>query len=123
MNQEQKIINITPGQLTEKVRELSDQQFRLVQINCTKLDAGFELNYSFDKELELVNLRLSLSDFDAVIPSVSGIYLAAFLYENETADLFGAKFQGIAVDFKGNFYNTHIKHPFNPDGPAAPEVK
>lgn len=116
MIEEQKIIDIELSELTEKVKNLFSDGFRLVQIGCTKLETGFELNYSFDKDYKFINLRLSLASFEKEIPSISGIYWAAFLYENETADLFGARFKGIAVDYKGSFYNTQIKHPFNTSG-------
>ena len=124
MSEEQKITNIELSGLTEKVKGLFLDGYRLVQIGCTKLESGFELNYSFDKDYKFINLRLSLADFEKEIPSISGIYWAAFLYENETADLFGARFKDIAVDYKGTFYNTQISHPFNvADKPQAPEAK
>ena len=124
MSEEQKMINIDLAELTEKVKGLFSEGYRLVQIGCTKLESGFELNYSFDKDYKFVNLRLSLADFGKEIPSISGIYWAAFLYENETADLFGARFKDIAVDYKGKFYNTQVPHPFNvADKPQVPEAK
>lgn len=47
------------------------------------------------------------------IPSISEVFFAAFLYENETHDLYGVNFSGMAVDFQGKFYETAIKQPFS----------
>ncbi len=59
----------------------------------------------------LTNLRITVKQ-DAVIPSVSGVYWGAFVYENEIHDLYGITVSGINIDFKGHFYRTTIKNPF-----------
>ncbi|HXC63466.1 MAG TPA: NADH-quinone oxidoreductase subunit C, partial [bacterium] len=46
------------------------------------------------------------------LPSITGSYLAAFIYENELQDLFGVKVEGLALDFKGNFYMKAKETPF-----------
>ena len=109
---EQKLITIDVPGLAAKVQELKDAGYRLVQIGCTRLEQ-FELNYSFDKNYEFVNLRLAIPSNSQEIPSISGIYLAAFLYENELHDLFGLNIKNIAVDYQGNFYRTTVKWPFS----------
>jgi len=114
MIEEQKIINIEVGQLQDKVKGCFEQGYRLVQISCTKLSQGLELNYSFDKNFEFINLRVFLSSADTEVLSVSNIYWNAFLYENELHDLFGINIKNIAIDYKGNFYRTSVKWPFNP---------
>ena len=111
MSQEQ-IEHITIDALLEKVRTKKDQGCRLVQISATQLPGQFELTYSFDLNSQLSNLRLSLPGEAPHLPSISSIYLCAILYENEIHDLFGVQVDGIAVDFKGNFYKTAIKFPF-----------
>jgi ech hydrogenase subunit D len=112
---EQKIINIDMNSLLSKVKEYFDSGCRLVQISATKVPAGLEINYSFDKDYVFTNLRLSMADVSQEIPSVTPIYWSAFLYENELHDLYGVKVKGINVDYKGNFYRTQVKHAFNPD--------
>jgi ech hydrogenase subunit D len=111
MSQEQ-IELITIDALLEKVRARKDQGCRLVQISATQLPGQIELTYSFDLNSQLTNLRLSLPGEEPHLPSISSIYLCAILYENEIHDLFGVQVEGIAVDFKGNFYKTAIKFPF-----------
>ncbi|MBF0619526.1 MAG: NADH-quinone oxidoreductase subunit C [Candidatus Omnitrophica bacterium] len=117
----QEIMDITLGELMDKARKYQAQGFRLVQICCTKLPDTLELQYSFDKEYDFKSLRLTLPDASTPVPSISGVYLPAFLYENEIHDLFGINVHGMAVDYKGHFYMTAIKTPFNQ--PAQAEEK
>ena len=84
-----------------------------MQIGCTKTDV-LELNYSFDKDCNFVNLRITISSADTEIPSVSHVYWSAFIYENEISDLYRIKIKDMAIDYKGNFYRTTVKYPFNP---------
>jgi ech hydrogenase subunit D len=88
--------------------------YRLVQIDCSGAGA-IEINYSFDKGYSFVNLKLTIPSVDTEVPSVSAIYRNAFLYENEMNDLFGVKVKNISIDYKGNFYRTTVKRPFNPE--------
>ncbi len=120
MIEEQKFINIEADKLLEKVKELKASSYRLVQIGCAKIN-GFEINYSFDKDYSFLNLKLTLPSVETEIQSVSGIYWSAFLYENEMSDLFGVKIKNIAVDYKGNFYRTSVKWPFNPEKQSSAE--
>ena len=115
----QTIIDIGIPDLVAKVREFQAKGFRLVQICCTKLPDKLELQYSFDLDYQFTSLRLTLADTQLPIPSVSGIYLPACLYENEIHDLFGIKIEGMAIDFKGKFYQTAMATPFNPAAGAA----
>jgi len=113
MAETQKLINIEIKDLLEKVGEFHSSGYRLAQIGCSKTDA-LEINYSFDKDYSFVNLRIVISSIDIEIPSVSHIYWSAFLYENEISDLYGIKIKNMAIDYKGNFYRTTVKFPFNP---------
>jgi ech hydrogenase subunit D len=118
MSQEQ-IELITVETLLEKVKAMREQGRRLVQISATRLTDTVELTYSFDLDSQLANLRLSLPADKPQLPSISSIYLCSILYENEIHDLFGVQVDGIAVDFKGNFYKTAVKFPFA-SAPACP---
>ncbi len=58
------------------------------------------------------------------MPSITDRFLAAFVFENETHDLFGVDVQGIAIDFGGNFYALAQKEPMtiiSPEQKAARE--
>jgi ech hydrogenase subunit D len=117
MIEEEKLMNIEIKDLVERVKEFRAQGYRLVQIGCTRTDV-LEINYSFDKDYGFVNLRITIPSTDVEIPSVSPVYWSAFLYENEISDLYGIRIKNMAVDYKGNFYRTTIKFPFNPTAGA-----
>jgi ech hydrogenase subunit D len=119
MSQEQ-IEIITVETLPDKVKAMKAQGRRLVQISATRLPDTIELTYSFDLDSQLANLRLALPADKPQLPSVSSIYLCAVLYENEIHDLFGVQVDGIAIDFKGNFYKTAVKFPFAAAPACAP---
>ncbi len=110
---------INVSELVSKVGELKNSGYRMVQICAAKVDQGLELTYSFDKEYGLVNLRFTLPSTEVEVPSVSGVYWNSFLYENELHDLFGIKVTNINVDYKGKFYKTSVKWPFNPEPKPA----
>lgn len=113
MFEKQDIITINKEELLNKVQTLSNENYRLAQICCTKNPDHFSLDYSFDKDNQFLDLRLSLSLENPKLPSISGIYLPAFLYENEIHDLFGVQITNIAVDFKGKFYRIEKENPFS----------
>lgn len=112
MIEEQPIVPVTTDKLVAEVQALRDQGWRLVQIGVTSLGETLEVNYSFDLELKFRNLRLQIPAAGARLPSVSGAFWCAFLYENEIHDLFGVTFDGLVLDFKGNFYQTAKPFPF-----------
>ncbi|MDD5130953.1 MAG: NADH-quinone oxidoreductase subunit C [Candidatus Omnitrophica bacterium] len=114
MIEEQKLIDIEVKDLLSQAGDLCKSGYRLVQIGCTKLPETLEVNYSFDKDYKFINLKVKLNDLTVALPSLSGIFWSAFLYENEIHDLFGIKFTEMAVDYKGNFYRTAVKRGFNP---------
>ena len=63
--------------------------YRFVTMSCVALDENtFEILYHLDKDFRLKHLRLTVSNSISV-PSISPVYLAAFLVENEIQDLFG----------------------------------
>lgn len=105
--------------------------YRLVTLSCTEIDADtLDLLYHFDKDLRMKHLRLTAPKSEAV-PSISPVYFAALLVENEIQDFFGLRFEGLAVDYGGTLYleEEAIKTPYcrfslrtaeSADGPAAP---
>lgn len=109
---------IEPRQLAARVKEFSAAGARLVQILAVALPVAaagetpaVELTYSFDKDGTLTHLRFEAAP-GAGIPSISAIYFAAFLYENEIGEQFGVSFEDMVVDFKGTLYKTAVNVPF-----------
>ena len=119
--EEQVMIPITIQTLTAEVAKQKDKGSRLVQIGCAKVGDLFELHYSFELEFRFVDLKL-VTDGKTPIGSVTGIYFAAFTYENEIADLYGLHIEGNLLDFKGTFIMTSVPYPFgNPPVTRKPE--
>lgn len=96
---------VTPDELVAEVKKLVDAGYRLATATCVDLGENFEIIYHFDKDLTLQNLRMVFPK-DAEVPSITGVYLGAFLIENEMKEMFGAKITGIAIDYGGKLLVT-----------------
>ena len=108
--------------LLERTTALRRKGCRLVQVSATRLAEHFELTYSFEEGDTLLNLRLNIPAERPWVPSISGVFWCAFLYENEMHDLFNIQVDGINVDFKGTLYHTAIPYPLNAPPAAKPRV-
>lgn len=128
----EEIMAVSAEALVGEVAKLKVLGYRLVTLSCTELDAAtVDVLYHFDKDLQLKHLRLTAPK-SAPVPSISPVYFAALLVENEIQDLFGLKFEGLLVDFGGTLYleEEALRTPFcrfslraaPPSGdPAEPE--
>ncbi len=112
MTAKQSIEAIDPSALPGRATAMRADGWRLMQICCTTVGPDFEILYSFANQLALQNLRAIVPREGARLPSITGSYLCAFLYENEIHDLFGVVFDGLAIDFGGNLLKTRMKYPF-----------
>ena len=113
MNEPQILLEIKLKDLLPRLEEYKNKGYRLVQICCVKLETDvFELDYSLEKEYDYHNLKV-IFNRGTEIPSVSRIYLAAFLYENEIHDQFGVTINDIAVDYQGKFFKIAKPAPFD----------
>lgn len=112
MPEDQPMTECTIDGLLPAVKAYHEKGYRLVQISCTKVDENFELSYCFDIDCHMVVLRLVVPA-GTQVPSISGIYWGAFIYENEAHDFFGVEFTGINIDFKGTLLRTAKKYPFS----------
>lgn len=107
------IVPVAASDLLAKVRDLKSEGYRMLQICATKVSAGFEILYSFDKNHELTNLRLTVAEEEEV-QSITSEYWPAFIYENEMHDLFGIKIKHNALDYGGHFFKVSEPTPWNP---------
>lgn len=108
----EEFIVISKEDILSEVGKMKDQGYRLVAITCDKEGDAFEMIYHFDLAYEMKNVKVTVAPKD-IIPSVSKIYSAAFLIENEYQDLFGFTFPGLTIDYKGKLYLTE-------NGPKTP---
>lgn len=107
----QNSMEISNNDIFGNAQEYKANGYRLVQIHCTRVDEKLELNYSFAREYEFVNLRFVIEP-DEEVASISEIFEPAFLYENEMHDLFGVKINNISIDYKGTLYKIKQTAPF-----------
>ena len=90
--------------LVGEVAKIKVQGYRFVTLSCAQRDEDtFDIFYHFDQNLALKNLKLSVSR-DVPVPSITPVYFAAFLVENEIQDLFGIIFDGLVVDYRRTLY-------------------
>ncbi len=107
----QEIEAVQKDALLNRASDLKDEGWRLIQICCSAADEGYELDYSFDKDYNLIDLKVQACSGEE-IPSISVIFPPAFLYENEMEALYGVKVLHKSVDFGGKLYMTAQKTPF-----------
>ncbi|RJQ84521.1 MAG: NADH-quinone oxidoreductase subunit C [Desulfobacteraceae bacterium] len=110
----EEIITIGAEALVGEVAKLKVQGFRLVTLSCTEIDeTSVDLLYHFDKDLVLKHLRLTALK-GLSVPSISPVFFAALLVENEIQDFFGLRFDGLVVDYRGTLYleQEAVKTPY-----------
>lgn len=95
-----------------RAAKLKDEGYRFAALTCEKVNQEYELIYHFDLNYNLKNIKAKFMG-DKPIKSISNIYKAAFLIENEIQDLYGFTFNDLIIDYKGNLYMV-------PDGPKNP---
>lgn len=122
LNQTFKALSL--ADLPKEVERRKAEHWRFVQLLAVNKDEAVDLIYSFMKGDKLENLRVEDVTKEDTVPSVTGSYLNAFVFENEAHDLFGVNIEGIAIDFHGHFYNMKITEPMtiiSPEQKAARE--
>ena len=99
--------------LVNTVRGFKGRGYRFVTMSCVDLGENLDLIYHFDRDLVMSHIRLTVPK-QTPVPSISEVYFAAVLIENETKDHFGVPFENLALDFQGMFYleDEIQKHPF-----------
>jgi len=109
----QDIRPIASSELLGQAEDLLASEYRLVQACCTKVEEGFELLYSFDKDHVLLNLKITIPEGEELM-SITSVCWPAFIYENEMQDLFGIKFKHSTLDYGGKFFKVAQPTPWNP---------
>lgn len=91
---------VSKEQLLAEVQKMKRTGSRFLTITCVDDIEQFELIYSFDHNLDLVNYKVK-AEKGTGFPSISNIYSCAFLVENEIKDQFGLDFTDLILDFEG----------------------
>jgi ech hydrogenase subunit D len=98
------VTEVSTGTILGEAARAKAEGYRLVTLTCVELDAtAVDLLYHFDRDFELKHLRLTVAK-DFLVPSITPVYFAAFLVENEIQDLFGVRFQGLVIDYDRTLY-------------------
>ena len=98
------VISVSLDDVIEKVAKKKVEGYRFVTMSCAELDKNtVDILYHLDKDLKLINFRLTVPR-NAAIPSISPVYFAAFLVENEMQDLFDIRFTGLVIDYERTLY-------------------
>ncbi len=107
--------HISLDELLPRVQQFAAEGARLITLTCCDMGGSFEVLYHFDQALRMRHLSVN-APAGSKLPSISSVYLCAFLVENEIRDLFGLEVEGVAIDFKGRLVLTG-------DAPASPLLK
>ena len=114
-------VDVPLGDLLARVQTLKHEGMRFIQLCAEFPEGGIDLVYTFYDETRdnALNLCVSLPE-NAEVPSIQGLYFAAFSYENEAHDLFGVNFINMKLDFGGHFFNLAETSPMTV---ITPEMK
>ena len=85
--------------------------WRFVQTHAVNADNGVDLYYSFMKDGVVESLKVGGVTKDQAVPSITDLFLAAFVFENEARELFGVDMRDIAIDFAGAMYAPAVSEP------------
>lgn len=124
MEFKQDFTELPSDKVHEEAKARKESGWRYVQMLAVNKDEAVDIVYSYMKDGHLDNLIVSDLARDGELPSITDIYLEAFVCENEIHDLFGISFPGLAIDFKGNFYRLSTEKPMtiiSPEQLAARE--
>lgn len=108
-------VPIEIDELVDAATEYKAQGYQLTQMMAlTKEDDSIWLYYTFVKDNEVINRRITgVIKGETEIPSLTPLYIAVFVNENEAHDLYGVNIVGNLIDFEGAFYSF-------PEGVEAP---
>lgn len=110
--------------LQECAKKQKEAGHRFVQMLCISTDDGIDMQYSFAHDSVMENYMISGVKKGMQVPSITDLFLSAFVYENEAHDLFGVEVVGNVLDFGGKFYAVAESEPMTvitPEQKAARE--
>lgn len=115
-------VDLPLEELLTRVQTLKHEGMRFVQMCAETTEQGIDLLYTFYDETTQNALNLCVYGIDesSRVPSIQGLYFAAFSYENEAHDLYGVRFVNMKLDFGGHFFNLATSEPMTI---ITPEMK
>ena len=100
--------DMTPDSLLSKMEEMKKKGARFLTISVNDVnETDVELIYHYEIDDHVENLHMVVPK-DKPIQSITGVYIAAFIAENEAQDLFKVTFKDLAVDLGGKMLKDDI---------------
>ena len=118
----QEFVPLQLEQLHREAAVLKTEGWRFIQTHAVNTDDGIDLYYSFMKDGKAVNYCVEGVQKGQQVPSITDLFLAAFVFENEARELFGVDMRDIAIDFDGAMYAPSESEPMtfiSPEQKAA----
>lgn len=121
------VVSVTPDTLLGETAKIKFEAAKFITLTCVELDAHtVDILYHFDRDYTFTHFRLTVPK-ETVVPSISHIFAAAFLAENEIQDLFNVNFSNLSIDFKRTlFLENGIKSGplcrYTVESPPVPET-
>jgi ech hydrogenase subunit D len=112
------IVVVESDKIQEEANNMKLYGYRFMAMTCDQIGDKLELTYHFAMEFEIKNLR-TVVEPKATVKSISHIYPAALLIENEFQDLYGLHFSDLLIDYKGRLYLATNA----PETPMMKEIK
>ena len=97
-------VEIPLDQLHREAAVMKADGWRFMQTCAANGEDGVDLYYSFMKNGLARNLKIIGVKNGDPVPSITDLFLAAFVFENEARELFGVDMRDIALDFQGAMY-------------------
>lgn len=116
--------DIQVGDILTWVSGCKREGWQFVQLLACMAQNGVDVVYTLRRDNTVLHATVHDIAPDQHIPSITGTYMAAFVFENEIHDLFGVQVDGIAIDYKGKFYQLAVDKPMtimSPEQVAARE--
>ncbi len=111
-------LNVTMDTLISSAKTMNEKGARFITITAKDLNkTDAEVLYHFEVEDHVETLHLVVKK-DKPIKSITGVYVPAFIGENEAQDLFKLKFSNLAVDLGGKM----LKNDISPSTLLKPAV-
>ena len=120
---ETKFQEMTLDDVLNVAHQKKQDGWRCVQVLCTNTDDGIDMTYTYWKGELYDNYQVRGVKKGTPVPSIQGMFLGVFPFENEAHDLFGVDVQGMALDFGGQFYQVSTKEPMTVISPAQKEAR
>ena len=123
MSFETEFVDIALEDLHRESAIMKTEGWRFIETHAVKTDEGVDLYYAFMKDGLAKNIKIT-GVTDQPVPSITDLFLAAFVFENEARELFGVDMHDIAIDFAGAMYAPAVSEPMTiitPEQKAARE--